>query len=279
MKKIIALCILLTGLSMNAQEKKEESTSHWKKAGTFTLLFNQSSFSNWIAGGENAVSGTIGINYDFNYAKDNWTWDNKIITKYGISNISGSGTRKTDDFFEFNSLVGKKKSEFWSYSFFLNIRSQFTTGYDYSTTPKTETSSFFAPGYVTFGPGMVYKKSDNFRVNLAPITSKATFVSNQFSGQYGTDPGKTSRYELGFYTSVFYKTTLMENVTMENIFNAYANYLEDPQNIDINYQLNFVMQINKYLSTNLSFHTIIDDNASSRTQFKEVFGLGVNYIF
>lgn len=264
---------------MNAQEKKEESTSHWKKAGTFTLLFNQSSFSNWIAGGENAVSGTIGINYDFNYAKDNWTWDNKIITKYGISNISGSGTRKTDDFFEFNSLVGKKKSEFWSYSFFLNIRSQFTTGYDYSTTPKTETSSFFAPGYVTFGPGMVYKKSDNFRVNLAPITSKATFVSNQFSGQYGTDPGKTSRYELGFYTSVFYKTTLMENVTMENIFNAYANYLEDPQNIDINYQLNFVMQINKYLSTNLSFHTIIDDNASSRTQFKEVFGLGVNYIF
>ena len=167
-------------------------------------------------------------------------------------------------FFEFNSLVGKKKSEFWSYSFFLNIRSQFTAGYDYTTTPKTETSSFFAPGYVTFGPGMVYKKSDNFRANFAPLTSKMTFVSNQFAGQYGTDPGKTSRYELGFYTSVYYKTTLMENVTMENIFNAYANYLEDPQNIDINYQLNFVMQINKYLSTNLSFHAIIDDNASSR---------------
>jgi hypothetical protein len=279
MKKIIAVCILLAGVSMNAQEKKEESTSNWKKGGTFTFLFNQSSFSNWIAGGENAVSGTLGVNYDFNYAKDNWTWDNKIITKYGISNISGSGTRKTDDFFEFNSLVGKKKSEFWSYSFFLNVRSQFTAGYDYSTSPKTETSSFFAPGYLTFGPGMLYKKSDNFKVNIAPLTSKATFVSNQFSGQYGTDPGKTSRYELGFYSSVYYKTTLMENVTMENIFNAYANYLEDPQNIDINYQLNLVMQINKYLSTNLSFHTIIDDNASSRTQFKEVFGLGVNYIF
>lgn len=279
MKKGAFIVLLFVGFTTIAQEQKQDSVSNWKKAGTFTFLFNQSSFSNWIAGGENAVSGTLGINYDFNYAKDAWTWDNKIITKYGISNISGTGTRKTDDFFEFNSLVGKKKSEFWSYSFFLNIRSQFTAGYDYSTTPKTETSSFFAPGYVTFGPGMVYKKSDNFKVNLAPVTSKMTFVSNQFAGQYGTDPGKTSRYELGFYTSVFYKTTLMENVTMENIFNAYANYLEDPQNIDINYQLNFVMQINKYLSTNLSFHTIIDDNASSRTQFKEVFGLGVNYIF
>ena len=59
----------------------------------------------------------------------------------------------------------------------------------------------------------------------------------------------------------------------------YANYLDNPQNIDIDYQLSFVMQINKYLSTNLNFHTIVDDNATSKVQFKEVFGLGVNYIF
>jgi hypothetical protein len=66
---------------------------------------------------------------------------------------------------------------------------------------------------------------------------------------------------------------------MENIVNIYTNYLEKTQNFDVNYQLNFVMQINKYLSTNLNFHTIVDDNASSKVQFKEVFGLGVNYIF
>ena len=58
-----------------------------------------------------------------------------------------------------------------------------------------------------------------------------------------------------------------------------ANYLEEPQNIDLNYQINFVMQINKYLSTNLNLHMIIDDNASRYIQFKQLFGLGVNYIF
>tara|TARA_R110002073_G_scaffold89852_1_gene212384 strand:- start:9545 stop:10396 length:852 start_codon:yes stop_codon:yes gene_type:complete len=279
MKKIIVLCFVLAGVSINAQEKKTDSTSNWTKKGTFTLLFNQASFSNWIAGGENSVSGTVSVNYDFNYKKGNWTWDNKIITKYGISNISGTGNRKTDDQFEFNSLIGKKAGKNWSYSFFANIRTQFTTGYDYSTTPETETSEFFAPGYLTFGPGMVYKKSANFSLNLAPLTSKATFVSNQFAGQYGTDPGKTSRYELGFYAAVYYKATLMENVSIENIFNAYSNYLEEAKNIDVNYQINLVMQINKYLSTNLNFHMIADDNASSRVQFKEVFGLGVNYIF
>lgn len=282
MKKLLILCFVLAGLSINAQEKEKDSVSNWTKKGVFTLLFNQASFSNWIAGGENSVSGTVSINYDFNYKNGDWTWDNKIITKYGLSNISGTGTRKTDDFFEFNSLLGKKTSGNWSYSLLLNIRSQFTDGFDYSTTPKTVTSEFFAPGYVTLGPGMLYKKSDNFTMHVSPATMKATYVSKDLTANgsvFGVDQGGTSRYELGFYAAIFYKTKLMENVTMENIFNAYSNYLEDPQNIDLNYQINFVMQINKYLSTNLNLHMIVDDNATSRVQFKQLFGLGVNYIF
>ncbi|QMU66310.1 MAG: DUF3078 domain-containing protein [Flavobacteriaceae bacterium] len=284
MKKMIIICFSLMNLPVNAQEKKTDSivkdtVSNWTKKGVFTLLFNQSSFSNWVGGGENAISGTVSINYDFNYKKENWNWDTKIITKYGISKISGNETRKTDDYFEFNSLVGKRASKNWSYSFFVNVRSQFTTGYDYTTNPKTETSRFFAPGYLTFGPGIAYNKSANFKINLAPSTLKATFVSSSFSGQYGTNIGKTPHYELGFYASVFYKAIVMKNVSVENIFDAYTNYLDKPQNIDINYQLNIVMQINKYLATNLNFHTIMDTNISGRVQFKEVFGLGVNYIF
>ena len=279
MKKITTLCFLMASISNFAQQNNLDSVSNWTKKGTFTLLFNQASFSNWIAGGENAVSGTVSINYDFNYKKGDWAWDNKIITKYGISNISGTGSRKTDDQFEFNSLVSKKASTNWSYSFFTNIRSQFTKGYDYSSAEKKVTSDFFAPGYITIGPGIIYKKSDHFNINIAPATTKATFVSEDFSGQYGTEIGETSLYQLGFYTSIYYKATLMDNVTVENIFNAYANYLEEPQNIDLNYQINFVMQINKYLSTNLNLHMIIDDNASRHIQFKQLFGLGVNYIF
>ena len=102
MKKIILLCFVLTCMSINSQEKKVDSLSNWKKAGTFSLLFNQASFSNWIAGGENSVAATINVNYDFNYKSGDWAWDNKIISRYGISNVSGTGTRKTDVLLEFN---------------------------------------------------------------------------------------------------------------------------------------------------------------------------------
>jgi hypothetical protein len=278
-KKICFALFVIVAIQTQAQDKTDQPTSNWKKTGNISLLLNQSSFSNWISGGDNTISGNVGINYDFNYSKENTTWDNKIILAYGLNNVKGNGTRKTDDRFEFNSLYGIKATGNWSYSFFLNFKTQFTNGYNYKTTPKVKISAFLAPGYLSFGPGILWKKSDNFKINLAPITSKITLVSDEFSGSYGTDLGKNTRYEFGFNGSLNYKTIIMENITMENILNLYANYLDKPQNMDLEYQLNFVMQINKYLSTNLNFHAIVDDNATSKVQFKEVFGLGVNYIF
>ena len=99
-KKIHLVWALLLCIStINAQEKPTEIKSNWKKKGTISFLLNQSSFSNWIAGGDNTVSGNLGINYDFNYSKENFTWDNKLILAYGLNNVKGNGTRKTDDRF------------------------------------------------------------------------------------------------------------------------------------------------------------------------------------
>ena len=71
----------------------------------------------------------------------------------------------------------------------------------------------------------------------------------------------------------------MDNVSLENILSLYSNYLDKPQNIDIDYTLNAVLTINKYLSTNFTFQAIYDDNAARAVQIREVFGLGVNCKF
>ena len=71
----------------------------------------------------------------------------------------------------------------------------------------------------------------------------------------------------------------MKNVNVENLLNLYSNYLEDPQNVDLDYQINIVMTINKTLSANFTFQTIYDDNAFQGFQTRQVFGLGVNYGF
>src|SRR5690606_35730768 len=163
MKKLMMACLLFAVITATAQEETQDSTKVWTRGGNISFLFNQSTFDNWLAGVENNFSGNLGLNYDFNYKKNDWTWDNKIIAEYGILQTKNSEfEKKTTDRLEFNSVVGKKASENWYYSFFLNFRTQFTDGYVYDKDVngkeiRENNTKFMSPGYLTFGPGMLWK--------------------------------------------------------------------------------------------------------------------------
>lgn len=295
-KKLLLLLCLGCVVGLKAQDtittpaKADNDTiGPWTKKGNASLLFNQSTFSNWVAGGENNISGTAGFNYDFNYKKGDWAWDNKVIASYGIVKTRTSAfAKKTDDRIYFNSVVGKKATGRWSYTAFVNFRTQFTKGYLYNKDDngaeiRTEYTSFLSPAYLLVGPGMQYMRDENLKINLSPATSKFTFVDRGFTlpneAYFGVKEGKAMRYEVGFNASMYYKLDVIANVTFENIVNLYANYLEDPGNVDLDYQLNIVMKINRYLTTNLSFQTIYDDNAYRGFQLRQVFGVAANYGF
>ena len=279
MKRIFLVFFILFTTIILSQEKKKDSIPKWKIHGRFAFIFNQSSFSNWASGGENTVAGNFNVNYDFNYKKDNLNWDSRIITGYGISYISDKGYRKTNDRFEFNTLFGLKTGKYWFLSFIGNFRTQYTNGYDYKKEPKELVSQFFAPAYLTFGPGMLWKKSDNLNLNIAPGTARFTFVNDFFSGKFGVEQGKNVAFSFGFNLSGYYKFTIMENVEMENILTMYSDYLANIGNVDIDYQTNIRFKVNKHIKMQMTFHTVMDDNASSKVQFRQLFGLGVNYSF
>ncbi|MCL7753901.1 DUF3078 domain-containing protein [Polaribacter sp. Z022] len=280
MKRItLIFFIFFTTIFLGQEKKKKDSIPVWKIHGRFAFIFNQSSFSNWSSGGENTVAGNFNVNYDFNYKKNNVNWDSRIITGYGISHLSEKGFRKTDDRFEFNSLLGIKTTTYWFFSFIGNFKTQYTKGYDYKQEPKTLVSEFLSPAYLTFGPGMLWKKSDNLNLNIAPATARFTFVNDFFSGKFGVEEGKNSAFSLGFNLSGYYKFYLMENIEMENVLTMYTDYLANVGNIDIDYQTNIRFKVNKHIKMQMTFHSIMDDNASSRVQFRQLFGLGVNYSF
>jgi hypothetical protein len=277
--RLLLILYLIIASSSYAQEKDTIPQPKWKVNGRLAFIFNQSSFSTWASGGQNTVAGNINLNYDFNYKKDNINWDTRIITGYGLSHISEKGYRKTDDRFELNTLLGVKTSTYWFLSFIGNFRTQYTKGFDYKKEPKQLVSAFLAPAYLTFGPGMLYKKSDDLSLNIAPATARYTFVSDFFSGRFGVKEDENTAFSLGFNLSGYYKFSIMENVEMENIISMYADYLANVGNVDLDYQTNIRFKVNNYIKMQMTFHTIIDDNSSSSIQFRQLFGLGVNYDF
>ncbi len=278
-KTVFYLAFILVIFSANAQEPIKDTIKLWKKGGNFLLLFNQSAFNaQWLAGGTSSVAGNLGLNYDFNFKKGDVLWDTKIIAAYGLTKIKEAArVAKTDDRLEFNSLWGKKASGQWYYSVFFNLKTQMDAGFDKNA---FEVSHFLSPAYFQFGPGMLWKKDENMSINIAPTTARLILVDSRYTafGQsFGVLQGNTSRFEFGTSISAYYKLNVMANIIMENRLNLYSNYLDNPQNIDIDYQLNVVMKINRYMSANIALQTIYDDNAIKAVQVREVFGLGVNY--
>ncbi|MEI6865761.1 DUF3078 domain-containing protein [Flavicella sp.] len=299
MKKILLFTVLLTNTILFAQDEDAKKDGSWKTTGKITLLMNQSAFSNWQPGGDNAFSGNANFNYDFNYSKNGWVFDNKLIATIGISAVAGEDTKKTDDRLELNSILGKQITKYWNVSFFNNFKTQFLNGNnfssDYTGTGNNKdfpVSGFFKPAYLSFGPGFFWKKSDNLSVNLAPVTSKFTFLSGEIftlidgdfissneMETYGVDPGENMRYEFGMNLRGYYRINLMENISMENILTLFSDYISKPQNVDIDYTMNLIMKINDVFSTNLTFQGVYDDNAYQGFQVKETFGIGISYIF
>lgn len=266
----------------SAAEVKVKDTTYtgWKRSGNVTFLFNQSAFNNdWRAGGTSNMAGNFGLNYDFNYKAERTIWDNKWIVAYGLNKLKGANVQKTDDCLEFTSLFGKKASGYWFYSGFLNFKTQMDSGNDANG---IKISHFFSPAYLQMGPGMLWKKQENLKVNIAPATTRLIVVHPHFTkltSSFGVEKGATTRLEFGAALNGYYKFTVMENITVENIVNLYSNYRDKPQNVDIDYQMNLVMKVNKYISTNIAFQAIYDDNAVGAFQIREVFGLGLNYGF
>ncbi len=308
MKKLLLLAVFfIAPLTIFSQEENPKDTipNGWTRAGNISLLFNQAAFNaEWTGGGTSNYSGNLSLSYDFNYKHDKLSWNNRLIGEYGITkNRDDKYSRKTNDRLELNSILGRQiKESNWYYSLFLNFKTQFAPGYEFNedlepedTGYRTETTHFLSPAYVQFGPGVLWKKSDNLYVNISPATAKFILVDKDFTTvnenvpgaldaynankYFGVDANETSRFEFGASLSGYAKFDIMPNISAENILNLYSNYLEDPKNVDVDYTFNLVMKVNKYISSNFTFQAIYDDNAVQGFQIREALGVGVTYGF
>jgi len=299
MKRVLLLLTLLAaslaGFSQTATKDTAKKDTAWKIHGQNTFLINQASFTHWAAGGANAFAANLVFDYDFNYKKDKWSWDNKVIVGYGLSKQAGTGWRKNDDRIILNSLLGYKAAQYWLYTFYANFQTQFTNGYNYNADgSRTLISAPFAPAYLTFGPGFAYKKSDNFRVNISPLAARITMVQNDSlanAGSFGVTAGENHLFEFGASLDAYLKFNIAPNIAFENILKLYSNYLKNPGNIYADYAGNIFMKVNKIVTVNVGVELISDPNAKipvnengviaqhSLLQVKQIFGAGLTYKF
>ncbi len=288
-----------TGSEGSLKKISKDTTDGWKKGGIFALTFGQSNFTNWAAGGINTLSlnGIAGL--FANYKQGKLTWDNTLDLGYGLQKQGKGGSSmlmKTDDKFNFASKLGLKATEKLYYAALIDFKTQFTNGYNYPN-DSIEISGLLAPAYLLAAVGIDYRPNKELSVFVAPLTSKTTIVNNQRladMGAFGVDSTKNIRNEFGGYLKAVYTKEVIKNVSLITKLGLFSNYLNNPQNIDVDWEVLLGMKINKYITANLSTQLLYDhdidvpldsnndgivDGAGKRIQFKEILGIGFSVKF
>ncbi|MCH2214127.1 MAG: DUF3078 domain-containing protein [Flavobacteriales bacterium] len=281
-----------------------EQDSIWNFGGTVGLNFNQSYFSNWAAGGQNSISATALTSLFANYKKNKHSWTNTLDLAYGLIAQDGQEAIKTDDRIDFTSKYGlQSKKEAWYYSALFNFRTQFAEGFTIEDGEEVgkPISDFLAPAYSILAAGVDYKPNEKFSAFLSPVTSKITIVTvDRLAPEFGVDEGENVRFEVGAFVKLSYKDDIFENVNLDTRVDLFSNYVENPQNVDVNWETLITMKINDWLSATLTTQLIYDDDiivgfeeatiddetgeilnpgkaGGPRTQFREVFALGLSF--
>jgi hypothetical protein len=298
--------------ALQEKPKRFHMPSFWKKKNRVAFNLNEVAFVNWNAGGDNSVAVLTAARFERNYAFRYISWENAVDFRFGLNMREGQGIRKTDDALRFTSTFGYRTDTIskWYTSGKLNFNTQLANGYKY---PNTETpiSRLMAPGYLFLGVGTSYIDAEK-KINLyiSPLTQKATFVLDQRlanQGAFGVEkavldangnvltPGKNTLMELGFLVTHSWEKEVYENVRMTSRLNLYTDYLNSFGNIDIDWELNFNLKVNQYISAQIGTHLIYDDDIKfdvekaadgsilspgvTKTQFKQLLGVGVVYEF
>jgi len=297
---LFAISVDLYGQDTTAVEVK-----YWRISNVFGLNATQSAFVNWAAGGRNNVSALAFINSNLDYKKGNHKWTNEVrLALGGVKYFDQGGMQKTDDQIMINSNYGYMIKEKWYYSLLADFRTQFMDGYIFPNDSIPQ-SRFMAPGYLLLSLGIDFTPNKHLTMLLSPATGKFTFVNDQRlanEGAYGVrgaeydglgnllKEGSRFRPEIGAYIKVRYTKEIMKNILLQSRLELFSNYLEKPQNIDVNAEVILNFKVNSWFSATLQFNLIYDDDIhvavkdgagntymAPRTQFKQVLGLGIQY--
>lgn len=282
--------VIVTGIILPAIAQPGMDTT-WKRGGSLGINLNQVSLSNWAAGGDNAVGFNLQFNYFANYRKARHLWNNQLELDYGLNKTKSDGTKKTNDKIYLSSVYGYELVKNLYLSGLMTFQTQFAKGYDYSTDPRTYISRFMSPGYLLVGAGLTWTPKTWFTATLSPATWRGTFVNSDIlsdEGQFGVTPGKHLFSEFGANLRMEARYEFLKNMTIFSRLSLYSNYLKKPQNVDVNWDVQLNMAINKWFTALVTTSMIYDDDTKilqkdgskgAHLQFKEALGIGFQVTF
>jgi hypothetical protein len=275
---------------------------YWKYRSESAFFLNQASLTNWVKGGENSISAGMDITgyADYNNKVLKVSSSNFARLKLGFLTTGDSPIRKNLDLLETNSKLNHKAFGKFDFSGILLFKTQVAPGYNYPN-DSVMVSKFMNPAILTIGLGLDYKPDKTTSINFSPLSYKGTFVPDTAhidQTRYGIPKDKRSLNEPGASFMISNEFTKIKNISIVNRLQLFTNYIKNPLNVDVDWEMIVNAKINWFTDVRFNTHLIFDDDTktvilgkdkkpvlrpdgtqkkTARIQFKEM--LGFSFVF
>jgi len=262
-------------------------TPFWKYRTEASYVLNQASLSNWVKGGESSISTVLDVTEYSDYDNKNLklSSNNFARIKFGYMATGQDGIRKNIDLLETNSKLNHKAFGKFDFSAILLFKTQIAKGRNYfKNAAEKDTSNlvskFMNPAVLTIGFGLDYKPNKTTSINFSPFSYKGTFVTdpayfhNKYDStridqtQYGIAKNRKSLNEPGVSFMITNEFKPVETLTIINRLQLFTNYIHNPQNVDVDWEMIATAKLNWFTDIRFNTHLVFDDDTKTVEQYK-----------
>lgn len=284
--------------SLSAQEE-EAPPQGWETGAGIGLDFAQLLQINPRQGaGQNRVGFGSATNFFANYKMNRTLWENQASWQFGLqrlgSGVIAQGTQDTKipfqkaiDELRIGSKYGyqiKQDGKLY-YAALFNVLSQLTPTYqgndEYPGNFITDAfdlgllnSKLFSPATVQFSVGLDYKPAENFSLYYSPIGSKFVIVADDAIAALGVHGNPVERdadgnvvsfdntdSQLGSTLRAGYSNSFLDDrIAYTSSLLLFSNYLNNPQNVDVDWNNSLSYELFKNFKLNLLLNFFYDDD-------------------
>lgn len=269
--------LLLASLSC-AFAQTDSVVSPWTHTLVSGLTVTQVSYSDWVAGGENALAYTVTLDGKSVRDVSVTNWSNSYKIAYGQTRLGSKGLRKTEDKLELESVLTYKLGTLLNPYASATFKSQFDDGFKYDDVlgTKAQTSGAFDPMYLTQAIGVGYQPMSEVKTRLGAALREVLSDNYGFADDPATTAIESSKIEGGLESVTDVSWRFEENILFTSKLEMFAPF----NNIDVvivRCDNMLAATVNKYITVNLTVQLINDATVLARTQVKQSLAMGLTY--
>jgi hypothetical protein len=277
---LFALAFIVRGNAQTPTAAPPPPTWGWKHSIVSSVTMTQVGFTDWVQGGENAISWTARLDGKSTLDDTSYSWGNSYNLAYGQAKLGTGDTRKVEDKIELESVLTYKLGIHVNPYVGATLKTQIAQGVTVDATGKsTPVSQFFDPAYITQSLGFGYQPVPEVKTRLGAalreiVTSKYRSYANLPSVPASDWVGTRVDGGLESITDIEWK--VQSDVLLRSKLEMFAP-IRKINEVTMRMDNTMTVNVAKYFVVVLNVQLIDDPNASTRLQVKEVVAFGLTY--